>query len=191
MLSRPLRERRALLRLNFAPRTPQEQSVARFDHVASCESNSGKENVEEFWEKAIESRCEGLMIKVRSVTVQFFSLSNNPVWGAQVLDNEGQPDVSVQTRRKPLPATYEPDKRTTAWLKLKKDYVDGLGDSLDLIPIGAWHGNGRKAAWWSPILLGVWDAESGRAVAVCKCMSGARQVNLSPCQGSFYLPSDF
>ncbi|KAF4598236.1 hypothetical protein EYR38_006632 [Pleurotus pulmonarius] len=152
LLSRPLRERRALLRLNFAPRTPQEQSIARFDHVASCESNSGKEKVEEFWEKAIESRCEGLMIKV--------------------LDNEGQPDVGAQTRRKPLPATYEPDKRTTAWLKLKKDYVDGLVDSLDLIPIGAWHGNGRKAAWWSPILLGVWDAESGRAVAVCKCMSG-------------------
>ncbi|KAF9501903.1 ATP-dependent DNA ligase [Pleurotus eryngii] len=152
LLSRPLRERRALLHLNFAPRTPQEQSVARFDHVASCESNSGKENVEEFWEKAIESRCEGLMIKV--------------------LDNEGQPDVSVPTRKKPLPATYEPDKRTTAWLKLKKDYVDGLGDSLDLIPIGAWHGNGRKAAWWSPILLGVWDTESGRVVAVCKCMSG-------------------
>ncbi|KAG5219601.1 ATP-dependent DNA ligase [Salix suchowensis] len=89
----------------------------------------------------------------------------------RVLDNEGQPDVSVPTRKKPLPATYEPDKRTTAWLKLKKDYVDGLGDSLDLIPIGAWHGNGRKAAWWSPILLGVWDTESGRVVAVCKCMS--------------------
>jgi hypothetical protein len=36
------------------------------------------------------------------------------------------------------------DKRTNAWLKLKKDYVTGLGDSLDLIPIGAWHGIGRK-----------------------------------------------
>jgi hypothetical protein len=36
------------------------------------------------------------------------------------------------------------DKRTNAWLKLKKDYVTGIGDSLDLIPIGAWHGNGRK-----------------------------------------------
>ena len=40
---------------------------------------------------------------------------------------------------------YDADKRTMAWLKLKKDYVTGLGDSLDLVPIGAWHGNGRKA----------------------------------------------
>lgn len=39
------------------------------------------------------------------------------------------------------------DKRTSAWLKLKKDYVIGLSDSLDLVPIGAWHGNGRKARW--------------------------------------------
>ena len=40
---------------------------------------------------------------------------------------------------------YLLDKRTSAWLKLKKDYVIGLGDSLDLVPVGAWHGNGRKA----------------------------------------------
>ena len=48
----------------------------------------------------------------------------------------------------------------------------GLGDSLDLVPIGAWHGNGRKAQWWSPILLAVWDPNAGKLVAVCKCMSG-------------------
>ena len=64
------------------------------------------------------------------------------------------------------------DKRTAAWLKLKKDYVAGLGDSLDLVPVGAWHGNGRKAQWCSPILLAVWDPAAGRLVAVCKCMSG-------------------
>jgi DNA ligase-1 len=32
-------------------------------------------------------------------------------------------------------------------LKVKRDYVEGLYDSLDLVPIGAWHGNGRKAGW--------------------------------------------
>lgn len=31
---------------------------------------------------------------------------------------------------------------------------------------------GRKAAWWSPILLGVWDEQQGNFVAMCKCMSG-------------------
>ena len=68
--------------------------------------------------------------------------------------------------------TYIADKRTSAWLKLKKDYVLGVGDSLDLVPIGAWHGNGRKAAWWSPILLAVWDEKAAEFVGVCKCMSG-------------------
>jgi len=54
--------------------------------------------------------------------------------------------------------------------------VNGLGDTIDLIPIGAWHGNGRKAQWWSPILLGLWQPDSGRIVAVCKCMSGFTDV---------------
>lgn len=94
----------------------------------------------------------------------------------QLLDHEKIPVDDGQkkdkSRRKALPATYEPDKRTAAWLKLKKDYVDGLGDSLDLVPIGAWHGNGRKVEWWSPILLGLWDPDLGKFVAVCKCMSG-------------------
>lgn len=99
------------------------------------------------------------------------------------------------SRKQQLPATYEPgkvspvlflkrrvifilqpifssDKRTSAWLKLKKDYVTGLGDTLDVVPIGAWHGNGRKAQWWSPVLLAIRDTSSDRLVAICKCMSG-------------------
>lgn len=42
----------------------------------------------------------------------------------------------------------EMDKMVLFFLaQVKRDYVDGLGDTLDLVPIGAWHGNGRKAGW--------------------------------------------
>jgi hypothetical protein len=63
-------------------------------------------------------------------------------------------------------------------LKLKKDYVTGIGDSLDLVPLGAWYGNGRKVKWWSPILMGLYDQKTGRCVAVCKCMSGKFTVSI-------------
>ncbi|KAG6510851.1 hypothetical protein ZIOFF_028896 [Zingiber officinale] len=39
---------------------------------------------------------------------------------------------------------YSASKRCEAWLKVKRDYVEGIGDSLDLVLISAWHGNGRK-----------------------------------------------
>lgn len=75
------------------------------------------------------------------------------------IDVVEDPDPSSPSKprkrtRKTLPASYEPDKRADSWLKVKKDYLDNMGDSLDLVPIGAWHGSGRKAGWWSPILLG-------------------------------------
>ena len=70
------------------------------------------------------------------------------------------------------PQISSSDKRTSAWLKLKKDYVTGLGDTLDVVPIGAWYGNGRKAQWWSPVLLALRDMRTDGLVAMCKCMSG-------------------
>ncbi|RYP89700.1 hypothetical protein DL770_004188 [Monosporascus sp. CRB-9-2] len=75
------------------------------------------------------------------------------------------------SRRKPLLATYEPDKRLDSWLKVKKDYSASF-DTLDLAPVAAWHGQGRKARWWSPVLLAVRNDETGALEAVCKCMSG-------------------
>ncbi|KAK5107168.1 hypothetical protein LTR62_001662 [Meristemomyces frigidus] len=75
------------------------------------------------------------------------------------------------SRRKPLPSTYTPDKRVDAWLKVKKDYHTSA-DTIDLIPVGAWHGQGRKNAWWSPILLACRNEIDGTLEVVTKCISG-------------------
>ncbi|XP_050227399.1 DNA ligase 6 isoform X2 [Mercurialis annua] len=69
-------------------------------------------------------------------------------------------------------AEYSPSKRTDTWLKVKRDYVEELNDSLDLVPIGAWHGNGRKAGWYSPFLMACYNPETEEFQSVCRVMSG-------------------
>lgn len=83
----------------------------------------------------------------------------------------GAEEKEKGSRRKALLATYEPDKRLDSWLKVKKDY-NTSADTIDLIPIAGWHGQGRKSKWWSPILMAVRDPEAGGLQAVTKCISG-------------------
>ncbi|KAL2645294.1 hypothetical protein R1flu_012881 [Riccia fluitans] len=73
-------------------------------------------------------------------------------------------------------SNYMASKRTDSWLKIKRDYLEGLNDSLDLVPIGAWYGNGRKAGWYSPFLLACYDPEREEYQSVCRVMSGFTDV---------------
>lgn len=64
LLEHAFRERRSLLRTRFPPFVPPVKRAARLDHVEACESELGRDAIDSFWEKALDSRCEGLMIKV-------------------------------------------------------------------------------------------------------------------------------
>jgi DNA ligase-1 len=186
LLNRPFRERRSLLKSLFV------EIPHHFTWVKSLDATSADvEAVQSFFQGALDIKCEGIMVKILDnlpnpdllaetdeAIEKTPSLPPTPKkkklakskTKAKSTDNEND-EPKTSGRRKALLATYEPDKRLDSWLKVKKDYST-TSETLDLIPIAAFHGSGRKAAWWSPILLAIRNAETGQLEAVTKCMSG-------------------
>ncbi|KAJ5601642.1 hypothetical protein N7510_011176 [Penicillium lagena] len=164
LLDRSLRERRELLRSLFV------EIPNRFTWVKSLDATSAdSEAVLDFFKSATDAKCEGIMVKVLDNAVK--PINDADAGPIEASEAPATTTKQKSTRRKALLSTYEPDKRLESWLKVKKDYSTS-SETLDLIPVAGWHGQGRKAKWWSPILLAVRNPETGSLEAVTKCMSG-------------------
>lgn len=186
LLDRPFRERRNLLRSLFI------EVPHHFTWVKSLDTTSqDSENIQEFFKSATDIKCEGIMVKIldnlphlaytgdgsteitdepdKAPTTPNAKSKKNKK--AKTANADSNPEEKKKSRRKALLATYEPDKRLDSWLKVKKDYST-TSDTLDLIPVAGWHGQGRKNKWWSPILLACRNDATGSLEVVTKCISG-------------------
>lgn len=136
LLKRSLRERRVALHEHFI------EVPGEFYFAKSIDSST-VEDIQTFLDEAVQSSCEGLMIKT--------------------LDAE---------------ASYEPSKRSRNWLKVKKDYLADIGDSLDLVVMGGYAGRGKRTGVYGGFLLGCHDPDSEEFQAICKIGTGFSEQDL-------------
>jgi DNA ligase 1 len=76
-------------------------------------------------------------------------------------------------------STYEPCKRSFKWLKLKNDYMDrGLGDTFDLVPIGAVMGSGKRVGTYGTYLMACFNPTTEKYETVTLVSTGFSDQNL-------------
>lgn len=73
---------------------------------------------------------------------------------------------------KNLESPYRAGSRGSNWLKLKREYRNELGDSLDLVVIGGFFGKGRRTGAYGTLLLATYNDEEDTFPSICKVGTG-------------------
>ncbi|MHB1434581.1 MAG: ATP-dependent DNA ligase [Thermoplasmata archaeon] len=67
---------------------------------------------------------------------------------------------------------YRAGARGFWWIKYKREYTEGLSDSLDGVVVGAFHGRGRRAGRFGAFLLASYNRDRDAFESFCKVGTG-------------------
>jgi len=73
---------------------------------------------------------------------------------------------------------YRAGSRGYRWLKFKKDYQNELGDTLDVVVVGAMYGTGRRAGTYGSLLVAVYNPEDDKYYSLTKVGAGFSDAQL-------------
>ena len=131
----PLRERRARISLALPNMKPGFVEMATSTELSSSPTGTGKNK----GVPHVQTRKDAVETTPDETAQSIESIIYERMLSSLHAGTEG-----LMLKRLDDGAAYEPSKRSESWIKVKKDYCEGLRDSLDLVPIGAWIGQGRK-----------------------------------------------
>lgn len=80
---------------------------------------------------------------------------------------------------------YRAGAREFLWIKYKREYKVEIGDTLDLVAVGAFAGKGKRRGTYGALLMAAYNPEKDRFETVCKLGSGFTDEQLA------YLPKKF
>lgn len=149
LLQKDFGTRRGLLQEHFQPVDGEFQ----FAKSSDCDTT---DEIQTFLEESVKDGCEGLMVKMLEGELSHYQPSRRTVnW--------------LKVRCSAPPHTHP---ITQPAMQLKKDYLAGVGDSLDLVVVGAYYGKGKRTNVYGAFLLACYDADSEEYQTICKIGTG-------------------